>query len=74
MMSSYPMRVNEKKVWENFSSRLRWDGDALLIKYQPRLFYYYHRQIFIILLSTFFAGKYALNYTREIFFLIHLKF
>jgi hypothetical protein len=65
------MRVNEKKVWENFSSRLRWDGDALLTKYQPRLFNYFHRQIFINILSTFFAGKYAVNYTRDESYIIY---
>jgi hypothetical protein len=40
-------------------TRLRWDGDALLIKYQPRLFNYLYHQASNALLSTLFAGNYA---------------
>jgi hypothetical protein len=51
----------EEKVWGKTShfTRLRWDGDALLIKYQPRLFNYLYHQASNALLSIFFAGNYA---------------
>jgi len=53
----------EEKVWGKTShfTRLRWDGDALLIKYQPRLFNYLYHQASNALLSTFFAGNYAVK-------------
>ena len=45
--------------------RLRWDGDALFIKYQPRLFHYFYVEGYRWLLSIFFLGEYAVRYPHN---------
>jgi len=46
--------------------RLRWDGDALLKNYQPRLFYYFYYRRYNGSLNAFFAGEHAVNISNEI--------
>jgi hypothetical protein len=57
----YEGRREEKSGETPQFLRLRWDGDALLKNYQPRLFYYFYYQGCRGPLSTFFAGRYALT-------------
>jgi len=45
---------------------LRWDGDALLKNYQPRLFNYFYYQGCYGSLNAFFAGEHAVDISNEI--------
>ena len=52
----------EEKSGENFSSRLRWDDDALLSKNtSPDFFIHFHHLKLRWVLSSFFAGEYAVK-------------